>query len=554
MIFPQVVQRSVLSLKRYQFVVSLAILAFTGLFLGYGLFYPGKEGLEAYLSLDYLQIVLGSLDVENPGYLVWILISTLLLQMYLPIGGIFLGGYFLPLMEKDGKEVLLTTPISARRQFLENAIIGFGLLWIICLPAYLTAIGLASLNNAAEGIPNITIAFVLAIMLTSVFMYATAFGAALTFSRKMGYFIGAGAYAATFLLQMSGNEVNEKFGELSLMYRAQVFKHSLEKTWNTEFILLTIILNGILIYAALLFLQRNDYIENSSELVPQRLKRTTKTFQSISQRPLRRLGWASPAIRDQFHANAAVFAVFLFFTTFIVVYVVPIYQSNKEEMEATISSFNSPLFQAFMFGRELEASLENFLAMELFAFAWMIHGVFLLIVVNSIITRDYKSYADITWQLPKSQGEILTNRAIAAIIYFFIIFLSNGLALFLALILTGLRFSVLDAFLAFFVAAWAYSVFVLFFMAVSLIPPIKHAQKTLLISYGLSIMILALAFLLDIPWMRYISPFGYFDIVGILIGDLNLWNVLIEAIIGTLIAITLFMGVLKVRLPTKDLV
>ncbi|MFX0115889.1 MAG: hypothetical protein ACFFB3_15165 [Candidatus Hodarchaeota archaeon] len=564
MIIPRIVHRSYFSLKRYQLVVFLATLAFAGIFLSYGLFYPGEDALESYMSLDLIQAILGSLDVENPGYLVWVLISTLLLQMYLPIVGILLGGYLLPFMEKDGKEIILTSPLSARRQFLENALMAFGLLWIICLPGYVIAISLAILNDAADGIPNITIGFILAIMLTSVFVYTTAFGAILTFSRKWGYFIGSGTFALTFLLQMFGNETDERIAELSLMYRSQIFKHSLEKTWNIDFIILTLVLSVILILASLFLLQRNDYIEKNlfptktSPLEPQegstqRLKRVSHTVRTFSHRSLEKIGSRSPAIRDQFHANALIFAAFWLFTVVIVVMVVFQYP-GEEELDKMVSGFNSPLLEAFMFGRKMDGSLENYLSYELFAFGWMIYGPFLLLVVNSIVTRDYKDYADITWQLPKSQGEILTSRATAAIIYFVIIFLSNGLTLFIALFLAGYSVSTMNLIQAFFVATWAYSVFVVLFMAISLIPSLKYAQKTLLAAFGISIMILAMAFLLKATWARYLSPFGYFDIVGVLLGEVAFQEALLEGLTCTLIAIGTFVSVIKIRIPSKDLV
>ena len=72
--------------------------------------------------------------------------------------------------------------------------------------------------------------------------------------------------------------------------------------------------------------------------------------------------------------------------------------------------------------------------------------------------------------------------------------------------------------------------------------------------YGLAVFMLFVAFMLDVSFLRYLSPFGYFDIIGVLLGDIEASTVLLEGFVFTAFTLSLYFTILRVVLPTKDLV
>ncbi len=566
----KVISRYYLHLRRYYLLVLIPALFFGLMFLSIMVLYPGEETLESYISLSEegtFKAVLGTLDVENPGFFFWVtLYSSMMLVMYIPIAGIFLGGNILPLKEKEGKEIIFTTPQSVRNHFLENSLLTFVLLWAIVIPAYLITVVSIYVYDAMDTLENVTIGFVIAIFLSTVFVYLTAFGSTLTFSKNTGYLLGGGFLIFSFIGQMLANsQENDFYGELSLFYRAKGFQNSFKGVWDLEFFALCCLLSFLLIMGSFLILSSSDYVakdlpifrdspDSEKTMKGQGLiRKITNNVQKPVQTVLGKIGWRYPAIRDQFHSNALIFAACALFTTFITVIVVLNYP-GEADTEELVSGFQHPIFTASMFGRDLHGDLESFLSYEIFAFGWTFFGIFLLIAVNNLINRDYKQYADITWQLPRTPSEVIFKRTIAAVIYYGLIFALNLIGLVIALLIMNYEVNMTNVILAFVLAAWAYCIIMVFFIAVSLIPSFKHTQKVLFVGYGLAVLILFVAFMLDASWLRYLSPFGYFDIVGVLLGDIEASTVLIEGLIFTTIAIAFYIIILRVRLPTKDLV
>ncbi len=563
----RVFKRNFLHFKRYKTVVLLTLLGFASISFFFGIMYPGDEALESYVAVRQsgaLGNLLGVLDVENPGYFFWILINNIMmLELYLPMVGIFLGVKLLPFPEKEGKEYFLATPFSAPKQFIENTLLSIALIWLIFLPSYLVTLGFLYINDVTDATLNITIGYVIGFLLAAAFMMITAFGSILTFSKSMGYKVGVTALILSFLFQMMVDS-QENLAKLSLIYRAKINQRSFEGTWDSNFILLSVGIVVILLIAAVLLLNAKDYMERGlfqrkvvqpieSSEPQQDISSGRKFLKNPVKILLKKIGWRFPAVQDQFYSSAGLLIGYVLFSILMVIMIVQQYP-GEEEMEVLLSGFNSPIFQATMFGRLLHGNLESYLALEYFAFGWIIFGPFILIAANDLVTRDYKNYADITWHLPKSQAQILRSRTIAVIFYFILIFLTNLVFLLLILNSYGYQIDLINILGGFFVATWAYCVSLVFFIAVSMIPSLKHAQKALLGTFGLSIILLVVAFLREASWVRYLSPFGYFDIIGVLIGELTIQDILLEALTCTSIAIILFISVLQIRVPAKDVV
>ena len=563
-------QRFFLHSYRHKTLVGLAIFLYVFLISGIAMFYPGEEALIEFIQL---MTFLGDFPTDNPGFSLWLIFFCgFSLSLYLPVAGVFLGTSLLPINERDGKEILFSTPKSLTVTFLENSVVAVILIVLIALPSYIVSLGLLYLNNAPDAALNITICFSLALMLVIALTFLTAFGCTINFSKITGYAIGGLYIVFSIVVELTTNQIRdlESFRQLSLFSQAEVVQNSLARTWNEEFILLVIGLVLVLIVASIVLLYRKDFLETGVQkqtLMEETEEETQEKFSDKFSRIrapmdklLGRLGWKYPAVRDQFHASGALFIIYLGFMIFYAFYVIGMYM--EEEIGELLQSFNMPFMEALLFGNQVsdtiaERPLETFLAFEIYSFTWMIIAPFFLVVIYDILTRDYKNgYAEITWVLPKTGTRIFLSRTIAALIYFIIICLAQISTLFLMEVLLG-RISehgILPTAVSYFISSWGYCVIFIFFLSIALLAPSKHALKTLIISYVFFVLVIFIAFLpgSDLTWIRFLTPFGYFDSISIILDQRPFLEILPEAVIGTILTLGFFILVLMRRVPSKD--
>jgi ABC-type transport system involved in multi-copper enzyme maturation permease subunit len=352
----------------------------------------------------------------------------------------------------------------------------------------------------------------------------------------------------------------------SLFSQAEVVNNSLSATWNEEFILLVAVLVSILIVGSIVLLYRKDFLEKGiqQQTIVEEVEQPEqkKVFSKLSfirtpiDKLLGRLGWKFPAVRDQLHSNATIFAIFLVFMIFYGFYVISMYV--EEEAGALLQSFNMPFIEALLSGNnlaDLPANMETFLAFELYSFAWMVIAPFFLILIYDIIMRDYKKRtAEITWTFPKTGSHIFLGRTIAALIYFIIVCIAQIATLF---IMEGLLGRISDFTLtvtSYLVFVWGYCVIFVFFLSLALLVPSKHTLKTLMIGYVFFVLVIMIAFLpeSDLSWLRFLTPFGYFDSISIMLDTRSFIEILPEAIVGTLLTLVFYAVVLTKRIPAKD--
>jgi len=555
---------------RHRTVVGLAIFLYVLLIISISMFYPGEEALIEFIQL---MTFLGDFPTDNPGFSLWLIFFCgFSLSLYLPVGGVFLGSNLLPINEKDGKEIFFSTPKSLTISFLENSVVVIILITLLSLPSYLVSLGLLYINNAWDAALNITICFFLAVMLVIAITFLTAFGCTINFSKITGYAVGGLYIVFSIVVELTANQITDLdfLRQLSLFSQAEIVNNSLSGNWNEEFILLVIGLVSILIVASIILLYRKDFLEigvQQQTILVVSEQETQKRFSdklSLIRTPmdklLRRLGWKYPVVRDQFHANAGLFIIYLGFMIFYAFYVIGMYM--EEEVGELLQSFNMPFMEALLFGNKIsdtiiERPLETFLAFEIYSFTWMIIAPFFLVIIYDILTRDYKNgYAEITWVFPKTGTRIFLSRTIAALIYFIIICLVQLSTLFLMEALLG-RISehgFMPTAVSYFISIWGYCVIFVFFLSLALLVPSKHALKALMISYVFFILLIFIAFLpgSDLAWARFLTPFGYFDSISIILDKRTMIDVLPEAILGTLLTILFYITVLKKRVPTVD--
>ncbi|MFW9906087.1 MAG: hypothetical protein ACFFFH_17320 [Candidatus Thorarchaeota archaeon] len=555
---------------RHKAVIGLAIFLYVFLIVGIAMFYPGEEALIEFIQL---MTFLGDFPTDNPGFSLWLIFFCgFSLSLYLPVAGVFLGSNLLPINERDGKEILFSTPKSLALTFLENSVVVVILIGLIALPSYITSLGLLYINNAWDAVANITICFSLALMLVIAITFLTAFGCTINFSKISGYALGGLYIVFSIVVELTTNQISdlESFRQLSLFSQAEVVPNSLVGTWNEAFILLVIGFVLVLIVASIALIYRKDFLEvgvqqqtileELEEEGPAKFSDKLSRIRVPMDKLLGRLGWKYPTVRDQFHANTGLFIIYLGFMIFYAFYVIGMYM--EEEVGQLLQSFNMPFIEALLFGNKIldtivERPLETFLAFEIYSFTWMIMAPFFLIVIYDILTRDYKNgYAEITWVLPKTGTQIFLSRTIAALIYYIIISLAQILTLFLTegLLNRISKHGIMPTALSFFVSTWGYCVIFIFFLSIALLVPAKHALKTLIAGWVFFVLIIFIAFLpgSDLSWMRFLTPFGYFDSISVILNTRTFLEVLPEVVIGTILTLGFYILVLIRRIPSKD--
>jgi ABC-type transport system involved in multi-copper enzyme maturation permease subunit len=560
------IKRFYLHSFRHRTVIGLAIFIYLLLIIGIAMFYPGEEALTEFIQL---MAFLGDFPTDNPGFSLWLIFFCgFSLSLYGPLVGVFLGSNLLPINERDGKEILFSTPKSLTMSFLENSVVTFLLIVLICIPNYFAAIGLLYINNALDAATNLTICFVLVLLYITAITFLTTFGCTINFSKNTGYALGGLYIVFSIIVDLTARQLEELdfLLNFSLFSQAEVVNNSLSATWNEEFILLVAVLVSILIVGSIVLLYRKDFLEKGiqQQTIVEEVEQPEqkKVFSKLSfirtpiDKLLGRLGWKFPAVRDQLHSNATIFAIFLVFMIFYGFYVISMYV--EEEAGALLQSFNMPFIEALLSGNnlaDLPANMETFLAFELYSFAWMVIAPFFLILIYDIIMRDYKKRtAEITWTFPKTGSHIFLGRTIAALIYFIIVCIAQIATLF---IMEGLLGRISDFTLtvtSYLVFVWGYCVIFVFFLSLALLVPSKHTLKTLMIGYVFFVLVIMIAFLpeSDLSWLRFLTPFGYFDSISIMLDTRSFIEILPEAIVGTLLTLVFYAVVLTKRIPAKD--
>ncbi len=547
---------------RHKAVFGLSIILFAVITLFFPIIYPGELSMENIVV--YYERFIGEIVYDNPGFHLWTIIAAgLILSIYFPLVSILLGVNILPFAEKDGKELLFSTPKSLTRSYLENSLLVILLICLLCIPSFVFSAIFLIINNSPDSVANLAISFILGGFLAIFVTFLTAFGCTITFSKKMGYFVGGGYTVLGFFSDMAlkGNKDFEFIMDLNLFSKAKITQNAISGTWNEEFIILVLILSLILAIVSIFMLYRKDFIEGvsktSSSIESEQEKRAVTQKLSIIRTPteklISKLGWKFPALTDQLFSIAGLLTIFS-----VIVIILTIMQASGYEGEAktamTLASIDLPFIDAAVFNYELMPTFEGWFTLEFLAWAWMIpFGPYILIVTNNIIFRDKKNrIAEVTWALPKSEKSMILNRTIASLIglvtLFFIGFISY---IFIDLAMEN-NGDLINAATSYLIFTWGYCIFFIIFLSLALIVPYKHAQKTLLIGFTISILLLLAGFITDNFLLLILTPFSYFDFIGVFLGEKTLIDVLPNALVCTFIAIMIYTIVLSKIIPSRD--
>ena len=68
----------------------------------------------------------------------------------------------------------------------------------------------------------------------------------------------------------------------------------------------------------------------------------------------------------------------------------------------------------------------------------------------------------------------------------------------------------------------------------------------------ISILVFMMAFITNLSFMQYLSPFGYFNAVGVLLEEISIMEAVIPGLICTLGTLIFYMYVLVRRVPSRD--
>ncbi|UCG01984.1 MAG: hypothetical protein JSW11_20595 [Candidatus Heimdallarchaeota archaeon] len=562
MYLPKFIELLYLRFIRHKTVFGLSVLLFSAITVFFPIIYPGEESMQNIVI--YYERFVGELQYDNPGFHIWTIIAAgMVISIYLPLSAILLGVNILPIAEKDGKELLFSTPKSLTRDFLENSILLTGLIWLICIPSYFLSIVFLLINGNADSIINLTISFVIGGMLAIFIAFLTGFGCSISFSKKTGYIIGGGYTIIGFFSDMAfrNNKDFEALLELNLFSKTKNTQNAIMGTWNEEFILLALLLSIILIILSILSIHRKDFIEggykktiiDESEITSKKITKKLSAIKLPLEKLIASLGWRFPALRDQLHSMVGIMTVFLIVTIGLTIMQGGTYE-GEVKTAATFASIDIPFIDAALFNYELEPTLEGWFTLEFFAWAWMIpFGPFILIIINNIIFRDKKDrIAEITWVLPQSETKIIFNRTVAALIGLITLFFVSFLSYVLIDFTLENNGDLLNAATTYLIFMWGYCVFFITFLSLGLLVPYKHTQKTLLLGFTISILLLLAGFITENFLLLALTPFSYFDYMGIFLGEKVLIDVLPSALVCTVIAILIYIVVLKKVVSARD--
>jgi len=328
--------------------------------------------------------------------------------------------------------------------------------------------------------------------------------------------------------------------------------------------LLALILIVISLILTAIVLRSKDILEGGPQTKKkEKLIKSSKISDrlAIIRKPLDKLiskmGWRFPAFRDQLHSSAGIFTIFFFFIAFISAYIVLVfYQGGETGAPAVLANLDQPMINAAMFNYRYDPTMDAlayFIAIEVLGFGWMSFGPFLLYAVYDLSTRDYRNnYSESTWILPKTGANIIFGRTLAGIFYIILLFCGSLLAILATELILGVYTDLEYILLGFLAATWAYSVIFMFFVALTFLLHQRRALKTITLGFFFAILIIILGFMGNIEPVIFLSPFGYFDLLGVFLGKITFIDFLPAALIGTALIFVLYVYTLKKGIAKQD--
>ena len=557
-----IIKRFYLHSIRYRLELFLSLTLLTSMVLMFQGIYPGEEGMRTYI--DIIDLLIGTLDLENPSYLLWILIgSALFIQYYMPLFAIGFGAKILPFKERDGKELLLTQKKTIYSYYLENVVLVIGLIFLSFLPSYIIILVDLSRNNALDSLANVNTLFILAFCTAVFFALLAGLGGIVFFSRSFAYVIGGLYFVFSLVLGIISNSADiGSLNDLSIISRVNIIQNSLENNLPADVMLEIVLICGIIITASFLSLSRMNFIQRQSTTV------ATEKVEISKTNPVKRLlryiyspvnnivaNIKQPILRDQMNVLSWIFSLSVIAITFIFVYIFALYPGD-EELTIFMSGFQTPIITGPMFNHPIVPNIDGFLAIEIFAFSWVYYGPILLIATNSIALRDYNNtYSEITFTLPKTENTVYFWRTLGAVFYLLVLIVINLLGLIIVEIIFNYDTQIEKLITVFLVMTIGYILFLVFFITLVLLVPYKWGQRILIFSFFYSIAMIIFAFAVNgLENLRFLSPFGFFDFVGVFYFDTPITEIILPIIAFSTIVLIAFYLVVKYRVPQKDLV
>ena len=181
-------------------------------------FYPGDEGMEAYIGIysESLLLVIAGEGVEAGGFLFWITLQISVYIYYiLVVTAIRIGARIIPTTKEDGVELTVgANSLSSRRFFGENLISAILVLALAIIPSYfMLMISVANQegNNSVileRLVTTYFFAFVVAIAYMSIATLVSVF----FFRRDWGVKAGLFYLIYSFIIELVSGTVNDLLG------------------------------------------------------------------------------------------------------------------------------------------------------------------------------------------------------------------------------------------------------------------------------------------------------------------------------------------------------
>lgn len=575
------IQRNWLNLKRHKLTLYVSWPIFALVMLLIGSIYSDKL-VTLFTNVPTFQSLLVGVpasDLNNATLLIWFLLFLQIFALIFPAVGLFLGVRMLPFNETDGKELIFSTKISIFKYFTENFVLAMSLVPISAFPMFIVVILFLGLTTNA--IISIAIATIILSFFVMTVAMVTVFGASTKSSSKIGLGYGAVYYFIFFILDLLASEIQTspvKFlNDYSLMFKMNIIQNGYERTWNVNYLLACTGIIILFFILTVIFLFRTDYIQSrggSAEVTtPGEKTAGFRSKFSFVRTPvdsiLNKTGWSYPIFRDQLQSSSGIFIIYAFVTSLLVFVVMIAYPGNASMVaifQDLPSLIGNPLIAGFLFGNtptaSANANLQGFLMFKLLTLHWLYYGPYLFIATYYILIRDKSNkYDEITWSLPHTRSSIIVSRTFAMILYFWITIAINWLTIWIGYgaLITFMPDAAIPSasttLIAFFFLALGYSLFLFMFIGIAVIVKARYVTITLSVIFVIAIFAPMVAYVLGDSWIEYLSPFKYFDVVGIMMNQVSIIQIAIPSILfGGIIATLLYIVGIKVYTPRKDIV
>ncbi len=542
--------------------MSIVGIALTLIFL---LFYPGEESMKSMFNLindSALAGLFNYVNVESPGWILWISLFLTLLNFYiLAFSGIAIGTKIFPTIEEDGIEVYFTnSSIPVRKFYLGNYFAAIVSLAVIIMPIFVITCGFSFIHSSFSIFDELILFFIISLAYGIFFLTLSSLASILRFSKSFGRTIGYSYLIFSFLLDiLSSSPEYAKYANLSINHYLNATQILFLGTsglgfstlWTSFSVILGISLSFLCI--SLWKLKDGDYLEKVKELKVKGSSHTINPFEKYLS-PDSSLAKKYPLFANQLQKDLMVIIILIFIIT-LQQYALFTALPSPDQLIMELAQSNSPIYGAFAQNHALPASLLGFIILKFYSALWIYFGIVMAIMAVRIPNRDVRnSTHDILFANNISPKKLILSRTLSMLLSFSI--LTWGSFFIIRALQSNADFDIEFQLQAqVFAILWIhYMGMAIFLIGISLIPLVSKGKNLALLIFIFFIFMNFIPFLnQNLEFLKYLSYLSYYDPVGMLVGGVKFRNSLLISLSMMSISIIFTYSMIKFKFSKTDL-